>query len=89
MTKHIVLRVSGKVQGVWFRQSTVHEAEKLGLAGTVQNMPDGTVEIHAEGSEEQINKLLDWCLKGPPHSSVENIGQMEAPVRKYQGFEII
>ena len=89
MVKHLGIRVVGKVQGVWFRQSTKIEAEKLGLTGTVQNMPDGTVEIHAEGEEEKLQELLRWCEEGPQYAGVGSIEHSEAKVQRYESFKII
>ena len=86
--KHYKIRVEGKVQGVWFRQSTLEKAEELGLSGTVKNMPDGGVDIEAEGSEENLQKLLDWCREGPEHAAVEDITYSEAEPRNYRGFSI-
>lgn len=86
--KHFRINVSGKVQGVWFRQSTLEKAQALGLAGTVENLPDGTVTIEAEGSEENLQKLLDWCREGPEHASVEDISYTESELENYKGFSI-
>jgi acylphosphatase len=89
MVKHMVIRVYGQVQGVWFRQSTKEEADKLGLAGTVQNMPDGSVEIHAEGEESQLEELLSWCQSGPELSGVGSVEYQEAEPKAFSGFQII
>ncbi len=86
--KHFKIRVEGKVQGVWFRQSTLEKAQALELSGTVENLPDGTVQIEAEGSEENLQKLLDWCREGPEHASVEDISYTEAELENYKGFSV-
>ncbi len=65
--------VHGRVQGVFFRASTQKKAEELGLAGWVKNRPDGTVEIHAEGQQETLEKLIEWCRQGPALASVSSI----------------
>jgi acylphosphatase len=65
--------VSGKVQGVWYRASTLQEAQKLGLTGWVRNLPDGRVEIVAEGPKEALEKLISWCHHGPPHAVVTKV----------------
>jgi acylphosphatase len=67
------IRVVGIVQGVAFRQSTVHEARRLGLAGHVRNLPDGSVEVEAEGVRAQIEALVRWCERGPPSARVERV----------------
>ncbi len=56
-----VIKVTGRVQGVGFRYSTLNEAKKLGLTGYVKNMPDGSVKIEAEGTEDQLDALVEWC----------------------------
>ncbi|MFN7014688.1 MAG: acylphosphatase, partial [Bacteroidia bacterium] len=61
MQKAFQIQVIGKVQGVYYRQSTRDKALELSLKGTVQNLPDGSVLIHAEGSEEKIRELISWC----------------------------
>ena len=70
MEKRLTIRVSGRVQGVWFRARTREKAEKLGLSGSVWNNPDGSVGVIAEGEEAQLRKLLDWCRRGPPMALV-------------------
>ncbi len=86
--KHFKISVTGRVQGVWFRQSTLEKAQELGLAGTVKNMPDGSVGIEAEGSEEALKKLIEWCGEGPDHASVENVVYAESELKNYKGFSI-
>ncbi|HQR29464.1 MAG TPA: acylphosphatase [Anaeromyxobacteraceae bacterium] len=66
-------RVTGIVQGVWYRQSTADEARRLGLSGTVRNLPDGAVEVLAEGTREAVEALLAWCRRGPPAARVEAV----------------
>lgn len=68
---HIVVR--GKVQGVFFRAQTESVAQDLNLGGWVRNCGNGTVEIHAEGSKERLQRFVEWCRKGPPTASVESI----------------
>jgi len=65
--------VSGKVQGVWFRASTVDVATKLKLKGWVRNLPDGRVEIVAEGKKEALDRLIEWCHEGPPLAIVDDV----------------
>jgi acylphosphatase len=71
--KHIEARIHGKVQGVFFRASTQEKAQKLGLSGYVQNEPDGTVYLEAEGRPEMLEKLVSWLHKGPEHARVEKV----------------
>ena len=86
--KHININVFGKVQGVWFRQSTLKKANELGLAGYAKNMPDGTVRIEAEGSEEALKELLNWCQEGPEHANVTDIEHEEGEAKNYKEFSI-
>lgn len=71
--KQLHLIIWGKVQGVYYRASCLEMAVNLNLKGWVRNLPDGNVEVLAEGKEENLNKLIDWCKKGPPHSRVDNL----------------
>ncbi|HEY7726524.1 MAG TPA: acylphosphatase [Anaeromyxobacteraceae bacterium] len=65
--------VSGIVQGVAYRQSTVWEAERLDLAGWVRNLPDGRVEALAEGPRQRVEALVAWCWRGPPAARVSKV----------------
>ncbi|WP_018476139.1 acylphosphatase [Pontibacter roseus] len=83
--KHVAIRVHGKVQGVFFRASAQEKAEELGLTGFVQNEPDGTVYLEAEGDVEALQALEAWLHIGPRRARVEHL-----EVRKkdeLQGFE--
>ncbi|MDP6476716.1 MAG: acylphosphatase, partial [Nitrospinaceae bacterium] len=60
---HII--VHGRVQGVFFRASTQTRALELSLVGWVRNLPDSSVEIHAEGDRENLELLIEWCRQGP------------------------
>lgn len=83
---HIV--VSGRVQGVFYRYSTVEEASRLGLSGWVKNLPDGRVEAVAEGEREAVLRLVEWCRRGPPSARVEKLDvDWEAPTGEIRGFE--
>jgi acylphosphatase len=67
------LRINGRVQGVYFRASTVEQARRLGLTGWVMNCPDSSVEVVAEGEREELEKLIHWCRKGPPGALVKEV----------------
>ncbi|WP_313311172.1 acylphosphatase [Pulveribacter sp.] len=67
------LRVHGRVQGVYFRQSTVQAAHALGVAGWVRNRHDGTVEALAVGAPDAVQALIDWAHRGPAASRVERV----------------
>jgi acylphosphatase len=69
--------VFGKVQGVFFRQSTRLEAEKLGIRGIARNLSDGSVEVLAQGDAAALEELRRWLQRGPVHARVEEV--REAP----------
>ncbi len=71
ITLHAV--VHGRVQGVYFRSFVVKRGKELGLTGYARNLPDGTVEVRAEGYTEQLQKLIDELKKGPPAARVVNV----------------
>ena len=82
-------RVSGKVQGVFYRASTCDIARQLGLSGWVRNMTDGCVEAEACGSEEQLKKFEIWLSQGPPMSVVDKVEISEQINQSdHNGFEI-
>jgi acylphosphatase len=62
--------VTGRVQGVWYRESCRRAAERLGVGGWVRNTPDGRVEIEAEGPRQAVEALLDWARQGPARAEV-------------------
>jgi acylphosphatase len=65
--------VSGRVQGVWFRQSCRREAQRLGLSGWVRNRADGDVEFEAEGAAPAVDRLVRWAHDGPPRALVTSV----------------
>ncbi len=87
MVLHVVL--AGKVQGVGFRYFTRNLAKKYGLKGYVRNLPDGTVEILAEGDEQTLRKFLEEVEKGPPLAEVTHMRfQFEDKEGGFEDFEI-
>ena len=99
------IKISGQVQGVFFRHSAKQEAEKLGLVGYAKNLPphlesrcggvpDGSVEIIAclptgDGDKEKIEEFINWCRQGPDLAQVEKVETKDMPFRKFQDFQII
>ena len=71
--KRVHIVVIGKVQGVFYRASTVDTARSLGLKGWVRNLSNGNVEIIAEGAETDLIKLYEWCKTGPRNAMVRDI----------------
>lgn len=80
--------VQGRVQGVFFRQSTCDRARALGLAGWVRNRADGCVEGVASGSPEALAQLREWLQRGPPAAKVESLEWTAAPSAALPPFEI-
>lgn len=75
--KRVRAMVSGRVQGVCFRAHTRDMAIRLGVTGSVRNLPDGRVEIVAQGEESDVDSLLEWASRGPAHASVSNMSVEE------------
>jgi acylphosphatase len=88
--KRVHLWISGRVQGVYFRSSARSEAEALGLVGWARNLPDGRVEIVAEGEPGRVAQFLDWCRSGPALAKVEDCRVVEeAPLGDCLDFRIL
>lgn len=84
------LIVEGRVQGVWFRESTRIKAEELNVKGWVKNRADGSVEIVAEGADEDIRKLIEWCHEGPPYAAVKKTTRTPQDFRnEFNSFNIV
>ena len=82
------VRVTGRVQGVFFRAWTRDEAKALGLTGWVRNEDDGSVEAHLEGSEAAVAKMIDLIGQGPSHARVDNVDVEEADPERLDRFEV-
>lgn len=82
--KTIRIKISGIVQGVFFRQFVKENADRLRIRGFVRNLSDGKVEIVAEGRDENVNEFLELCSKGPIHATIKDINVEEI---RHQGFE--
>jgi acylphosphatase len=80
--------VSGRVQGVSYRASTAAKATQLGLVGWVRNDDDGTVELEAEGEDDQIAALVAWCHDGPPHAVVSRVAVEELALSGGDRFDV-
>ena len=87
--KKIHIFVTGRVQGVFFRQSTRVMAIKNNVNGWVCNLDDGRVEIVAEGEESNINALTNWCKTGPANSRVDEFELLdENYTNEFKNFEV-
>lgn len=84
----VAVTISGKVQGVSYRHSTVRMAHQLGLRGWVQNMEDGSVQALLQGEPDQIDRMLAWMRRGPPAARVQDVVSETLDTEKrYDGFQ--
>jgi acylphosphatase len=74
--------ITGLVQGVFFRANTRYEAESLDIKGWVRNCWDGRVEATFEGEKSKVERMIDWCHKGPPGAAVKDV---QVTWQDYQG----
>ncbi len=81
------LLISGRVQGVWFRESMRQEAQKRGATGWVRNLADGRVEATVCGDAAIIDKMLEWARRGPPMARVTGVETEQIPDLAFTGFE--
>ena len=89
MIKHIDIKVSGKVQGVFFRASTKAVADQMGIKGFVKNEKDGSVYIEAEAEQYILDAFVDWCKEGPDKSVVENVKISNGATKDFRNFEVV
>ena len=82
------IRVTGRVQGVFFRAWTSEQAEALGVDGWVRNCPDGSVEAHAEGDADAVDRLVDQMRSGPGGAQVAELSAEDSAVTGESGFRI-
>lgn len=89
MKKRIEMKIYGNVQGVFFRASTEAKAKELGLIGWVKNEPDSTVMLIAEGEEQDLQKLVNFCYNGVQSAKVDKIDEKWQDYKgESKGFEI-
>ena len=82
------VRVTGRVQGVFFRAWTRKQADALGLVGWVRNCPDGRVEAHVEGETAAVEQMVELLRGGPPSAQVEDVRTWEVEPCDFDGFEV-
>jgi len=89
MMKRMRVFISGRVQGVFFRAYTRETAMSLNLTGWVRNLYDGSVEALFEGDDTNVQSMLEWCKKGPPHAVVRHVDASEEPYTgEFRDFRI-
>ncbi len=89
MNKSAKIKVTGKVQGVWFRASTKEKAQSLNLYGIVKNLDDGSVQLEVEGEAQAFGELVKWLHIGPMMAKVKNVEVVEQAHKGFTAFEII
>ncbi len=80
--------VTGRVQGVWFRDSCRTEARANGVAGWVRNRSDGAVEAEFEGPPAAVERMVGWCHEGPPRARVDHVDVTDVAIVGERGFRV-
>ena len=86
--KHFNIRVSGKVQGVFYRASARAHAEALEITGFARNESDGSVYMEAEGDEESLRQFVEWCHRGPERAVVSSVEVGEGELKNFLSFDV-
>lgn len=87
--KHYLILVEGKVQGVFYRATTLRTATSLEITGWVKNQEDGSVLISAEGIPANLEEFVKWCGQGPQYARVTKVEHQELPLKNFESFQII
>lgn len=82
------IKITGKVQGVFFRKSAREKALSLNLTGQVWNNDDGSVGLVVSGNNDQVAEFIQWCHRGPDRARVQSVEINEQPDRSFPGFNI-
>lgn len=88
MARALHLKITGRVQGVFFRATTKQKADSLGLTGWVKNCSDGSVEIFAQGEDGKLKEFVEWCGHGPADANVDNLIATKTAPTDLQSFDI-
>jgi acylphosphatase len=88
LVRRVRCLVSGRVQGVFFRQGTIRLARSLACAGWVMNRRDGRLEAVFEGPAEAVERMVAWCREGPERAAVEDVEIAEEEPEGLEGFEV-
>ena len=87
--EHLDIIVSGKVQGVWFRQSSLDKAFEFGINGYTMNLPNGDVYIEVEGDTNILDEFVEWCRVGPEHAKVDDVILTKSKHKGFKSFQIV
>ena len=83
------VRITGMVQGVFFRSWTAERARELGVSGWVRNASDGSVEAHLEGEKWPVQQLIEQLHGGPPSAKVVTVAVEDADFKRIDGFDVL
>jgi acylphosphatase len=89
MKKAVRMYIEGTVQGMFFRQFIKDNAERNNIRGFVRNLEDGRVEVYAEGDGESVEKMIEICKKGAPHSQIKKVEVKEERFQDLREFKIL
>ncbi|MEK6833641.1 MAG: acylphosphatase [Nanoarchaeota archaeon] len=89
MKKAIRMYIDGVVQDVFFRGFIKENAERHNIKGFVRNLEDGRVEIFLEGNNEDVDKVIELCKKGPKHSQIKGIEMRDEKFQDFKTFKIL
>ena len=87
--KSVRIKIAGLVQGVYFRKYIADEAKKLGILGHVRNLESGEVEVMAEGSLGDVDKMIAACKKGSPHSKIKTVDVQDINHIGFDNFRVL
>jgi len=87
--KHLNIHVTGKVQGVYYRETTKAVADHLGVRGFIVNRPDGSVYMEAEGDDFGLESLLEFCREGSERAEVEDVRSEAGLVQGFENFVVL
>lgn len=85
MKKSVRIYISGTVQGVFFRMFIKENAERYNLKGFVRNLEDGKIEVFLEGENDEVDKMIELCKKGPKHSQIKDV---QVKPERFQDFKV-
>jgi acylphosphatase len=86
--RRVRVRAWGRVQGVFYRATCSRRARELGLAGSVRNVPDGSVEAILEGDDDAVETMIAWCREGPGDARVDGIEVTDEEVTGASSFVV-
>ena len=89
MKKSLRIYITGTVQGIFFRNFAKENAERHNVKGFVRNLEDGRIEIFLEGNNEDVDKMVELCKKGPKHSQIKGIDMRPEKFQDFKTFKIL